>query len=158
MTEQLPIEVPPNPENERYLAAKRDKLGHRLHHLRPPLPGGRRVTEQAEELLEDDDELELPKLRAPQEHAAGELDVPDGVQVLEGAPVGGRKSVAVVVAKFNGELTSRLLASALEELDAAASLATPSPSFRCRERSSSRWRRWRWRRRAASRASSRSAR
>ena len=77
------------------------------------------MTERAEELLEDDDELELPKLRAPQEHAAGELDVPDGVQVLEGAPVGGRKSVAVVVAKFNGELTSRLLASALEELDAA---------------------------------------
>jgi 3,4-dihydroxy 2-butanone 4-phosphate synthase / GTP cyclohydrolase II len=32
VTEQLPIEVPPNPENERYLAAKRDKLGHRLHH------------------------------------------------------------------------------------------------------------------------------
>jgi 6,7-dimethyl-8-ribityllumazine synthase len=77
------------------------------------------VTERAEELLEDDDELELPKLRAPQEHAAGGLDVPDGYDVLEGAPGGGRKSVAVVVAKFNGELTSRLLASALEELDAA---------------------------------------
>jgi 6,7-dimethyl-8-ribityllumazine synthase len=77
------------------------------------------VTERAEELLEDDDELELPKLRTPKEHAAGELDLPDGVQVLEGAPVGGRKSVAVVVAKFNGELTSRLLTSALEELDAA---------------------------------------
>jgi 6,7-dimethyl-8-ribityllumazine synthase len=77
------------------------------------------VTERAEELLEDDDELELPQLRAPEEHAAGELELPDGVQVLEGAPVGGRRSVAVVVAKFNGELTSRLLASALEELDAA---------------------------------------
>jgi 3,4-dihydroxy 2-butanone 4-phosphate synthase/GTP cyclohydrolase II len=32
VTEQVPIEVEPNPENERYLAAKRDKLGHRLHH------------------------------------------------------------------------------------------------------------------------------
>jgi 3,4-dihydroxy 2-butanone 4-phosphate synthase/GTP cyclohydrolase II len=32
VTEQVPIEVAPNPENERYLAAKRDKLGHRLHH------------------------------------------------------------------------------------------------------------------------------
>ena len=32
VTEQLPIEVQPNPENERYLAAKREKLGHRLHH------------------------------------------------------------------------------------------------------------------------------
>jgi 6,7-dimethyl-8-ribityllumazine synthase len=75
------------------------------------------VTERAEELLQDDDELELPKLRTSAQHAAGELDIPDGVQVLEGAPTGGRRAVAVVVAKFNGELTSRLLTSALEELD-----------------------------------------
>jgi len=32
VTEQVPIEMPPHPENLRYLAAKRDKLGHRLHH------------------------------------------------------------------------------------------------------------------------------
>jgi 3,4-dihydroxy 2-butanone 4-phosphate synthase / GTP cyclohydrolase II len=32
VVEQVPIEVPPNVENQRYLAAKRDKLGHRLHH------------------------------------------------------------------------------------------------------------------------------
>ena len=32
VTEQVPIEVPPHPENVRYLAAKRDKLGHKLHH------------------------------------------------------------------------------------------------------------------------------
>jgi 3,4-dihydroxy 2-butanone 4-phosphate synthase/GTP cyclohydrolase II len=32
VTEQVPIETPPNTENRRYLAAKRDKLGHRLHH------------------------------------------------------------------------------------------------------------------------------
>jgi 3,4-dihydroxy 2-butanone 4-phosphate synthase / GTP cyclohydrolase II len=32
VTEQVPIEVQPNDENRRYLAAKRDKLGHRLHH------------------------------------------------------------------------------------------------------------------------------
>jgi 3,4-dihydroxy 2-butanone 4-phosphate synthase / GTP cyclohydrolase II len=38
VVEQLPIEVAPNEENLRYLAAKRDKLGHRLHHqdLRNP--------------------------------------------------------------------------------------------------------------------------
>jgi 3,4-dihydroxy 2-butanone 4-phosphate synthase / GTP cyclohydrolase II len=29
---QVPIEVPPNAENRRYLSTKRDKLGHRLHH------------------------------------------------------------------------------------------------------------------------------
>ena len=32
VTEQVPIEIPPHPENARYLAAKRDKLGHKLHH------------------------------------------------------------------------------------------------------------------------------
>jgi 3,4-dihydroxy 2-butanone 4-phosphate synthase/GTP cyclohydrolase II len=32
VSEQVPIEVPPNVENRRYLAAKRDKLGHVLHH------------------------------------------------------------------------------------------------------------------------------
>jgi 3,4-dihydroxy 2-butanone 4-phosphate synthase/GTP cyclohydrolase II len=32
VVEQVPIEVPPNAENRRYLAAKRTKLGHRLHH------------------------------------------------------------------------------------------------------------------------------
>jgi 3,4-dihydroxy 2-butanone 4-phosphate synthase / GTP cyclohydrolase II len=38
VVEQVPIEVAPNIENRRYLAAKRDKLGHRLHHqdLRNP--------------------------------------------------------------------------------------------------------------------------
>jgi 3,4-dihydroxy 2-butanone 4-phosphate synthase / GTP cyclohydrolase II len=38
VVEQVGIEVPPNDENRRYLAAKRDKLGHRLHHqdLRSP--------------------------------------------------------------------------------------------------------------------------
>jgi 3,4-dihydroxy 2-butanone 4-phosphate synthase/GTP cyclohydrolase II len=30
--EQVPIEVPPNAENARYLATKRDRLGHKLHH------------------------------------------------------------------------------------------------------------------------------
>jgi 3,4-dihydroxy 2-butanone 4-phosphate synthase / GTP cyclohydrolase II len=32
VTEQVPIEVRPNAENRAYLEAKRDKLGHRLHH------------------------------------------------------------------------------------------------------------------------------
>jgi 3,4-dihydroxy 2-butanone 4-phosphate synthase / GTP cyclohydrolase II len=32
VVEQVPIEVPPNAENQRYLETKREKLGHRLHH------------------------------------------------------------------------------------------------------------------------------
>jgi len=32
VTDQIPIEEPPNPENVAYLRAKREKLGHTLHH------------------------------------------------------------------------------------------------------------------------------
>jgi 3,4-dihydroxy 2-butanone 4-phosphate synthase / GTP cyclohydrolase II len=32
VTDQLPIQHVPNPHNEAYLRAKRDKLGHTLHH------------------------------------------------------------------------------------------------------------------------------
>jgi len=32
VTEQVPIEFQPNSHNEAYLRAKRDKLGHSLHH------------------------------------------------------------------------------------------------------------------------------
>ena len=32
VVEQVPIETEPTPHNARYLAAKRDKLGHKLHH------------------------------------------------------------------------------------------------------------------------------
>ncbi len=53
------------------------------------------------------------------EHAPGRFEVPSGYQVLTGSPDGGRRSVGVVVAKFNGEITSRLLERALEELEAA---------------------------------------
>jgi 3,4-dihydroxy 2-butanone 4-phosphate synthase/GTP cyclohydrolase II len=32
VTDQIPIEHVPNPHNEAYLRAKRDRLGHTLHH------------------------------------------------------------------------------------------------------------------------------
>ena len=53
------------------------------------------------------------------EHAVGELEIPDGYAVLEGEADGSRRAVGVVVARFNGAVTSRLLERALEELDAA---------------------------------------
>ncbi|HXY80248.1 MAG TPA: 6,7-dimethyl-8-ribityllumazine synthase, partial [Gaiellaceae bacterium] len=46
-------------------------------------------------------------------------DVPDGVAVLEGSPSGADRTVGVVVSRFNGEISNRLLASALEALRAA---------------------------------------
>jgi 6,7-dimethyl-8-ribityllumazine synthase len=61
---------------------------------------------------------ELPGADAP-EHAPGELRLPDGVNVVEGTPQGGRRPVGIVVSRFNGEFTGRLLDSALAELDRA---------------------------------------
>jgi 3,4-dihydroxy 2-butanone 4-phosphate synthase / GTP cyclohydrolase II len=43
VVEQVPIEIEPGPQNVRYLATKRDKLGHKLHHQDlkyEPLEGG----------------------------------------------------------------------------------------------------------------------
>jgi 6,7-dimethyl-8-ribityllumazine synthase len=53
------------------------------------------------------------------EHAPGGLLVPEGYRVVEGEPGGARRGVAVVVARFNGEITGRLLESALAELEEA---------------------------------------
>ena len=53
------------------------------------------------------------------EHVEGEIDVPDGYTVLEGTPLGRRRSVAVVVSRFNGGLTNRMLAKALDALEEA---------------------------------------
>jgi 6,7-dimethyl-8-ribityllumazine synthase len=53
------------------------------------------------------------------EHAAGEFDVPEGYGVLEGSPQGGRRAVGIVVSRFNGAVTSKLLEGALAELEAA---------------------------------------
>ena len=75
-----------------------------------------------EELPADEvaEEEELPPLRAPdEEHAYGELDIPDDVNVIEGEPDGTRRGVAIVAARFNAEITNKLLESALAELDEA---------------------------------------
>ena len=52
-------------------------------------------------------------------HVPGELDIPDGVAVLEGSPSGADRTVGVVVSRFNGEISNQLLESALEALAAA---------------------------------------
>lgn len=50
------------------------------------------------------------------EHAPGELMIPPGVPVLEGSPNGERRAVGIVVSRFNGHVTSKLLEGALTEL------------------------------------------
>jgi 6,7-dimethyl-8-ribityllumazine synthase len=53
------------------------------------------------------------------EHVRGEVEVPDGYTVLEGAPLGAKRSVGVVVSRFNGGVTNLLLRRALEALGEA---------------------------------------
>jgi 6,7-dimethyl-8-ribityllumazine synthase len=64
------------------------------------------------------EEDEVPRLRAP-EHAPGGIQIPDGYGLIEGEPTGARRSVGVVVSRFNGDLTGELLARALGELERA---------------------------------------
>jgi 6,7-dimethyl-8-ribityllumazine synthase len=69
--------------------------------------------------IEEEAQVQKPEPAVPEveqrEHAPGELEIPDDVTVLEGEPIGSRR-VAIVVARFNGEYTSRMLTRALEEL------------------------------------------
>jgi 6,7-dimethyl-8-ribityllumazine synthase len=64
-----------------------------------------------------------PALRPPEptpeaaaEHAEGELRIPDGYGVLAGG-ADGRRAVGIVVSRFNGDITNRLLERALAELE-----------------------------------------
>jgi 6,7-dimethyl-8-ribityllumazine synthase len=50
------------------------------------------------------------------EHAPGELRIPDGIGVYEGSPNGGHRHVGIVVGRFNGDITTRLLDGALAAL------------------------------------------
>jgi 6,7-dimethyl-8-ribityllumazine synthase len=98
-----------------------DRLEEREENVRPqPEP---------EPEQESEPEPEIPQLRtaeaeaelepeAPPEHGPGRFEVPSGYGVMTGSSDGDGLAVGVVVAKFNGDITSRLLANALEELEA----------------------------------------
>jgi 6,7-dimethyl-8-ribityllumazine synthase len=78
------------------------------------------IEEAAEEEPGDADIDETPmQVELSQEHAAGDLHIPDGYAVLEGVAEGGRRAVGVVVSRFNGKVTTELLDAALAELSAA---------------------------------------
>jgi 6,7-dimethyl-8-ribityllumazine synthase len=66
-----------------------------------------------EEAAEEEPEVALAG------HVPGEIDIPDDVAVLEGSPSGADRTVGIVVSRFNGEISNRLLESALETLTAA---------------------------------------
>jgi len=68
----------------------------------------------------EEPELELePAEQQLSGHAPGALDIPGDVDLIEGSPMGTRKRVAIVLSRFNGDVTNRLLESAFTELDRA---------------------------------------
>jgi len=73
----------------------------------------------AEDVVEDVVEEEEAPAIVASEHTDGEFSVPDGYGVLEGKPEGSRRAVGIVVGRFNGAVTSRLLEGALAELETA---------------------------------------
>ena len=77
------------------------------------------LEERSEAVVQPVEPEPEPEQAEPTEHAAGRFEVPAGYHVLSGSSGGGGRAVAVVVAKFNGEITSRLLERALEELEEA---------------------------------------
>ncbi|HEY6015952.1 MAG TPA: 6,7-dimethyl-8-ribityllumazine synthase, partial [Gaiellaceae bacterium] len=112
-----PLAGAPEPEPEVEAADEAEPEPEPEEEPEPELPPAPPEQLEAEE-AEPEDGADVVE-RAHAEHAAGEIDVPDGYAVIEGYPAGHRRAVAVVVARFNGEITNRMLASALEELAAA---------------------------------------
>jgi 6,7-dimethyl-8-ribityllumazine synthase len=84
-------------------------------------PHGGAAEEPADAVPSDTAPVPAPladHVSASSEHAPGELTLPPGYSVLEGFAAGERRSVGLVVARFNGDVTTKLLESALAELDA----------------------------------------
>jgi 6,7-dimethyl-8-ribityllumazine synthase len=82
-------------------------------------PEAEEAEEPADESDDEDTGGDEPQLRIAGEHAAGELDVPDDIDLLEGEARDTHRGVGIVVSRFNGEIVNRLLASALAELEQA---------------------------------------
>ena len=81
----------------------------------PPPEQDAQPTPEPEPDLKPEAVPELKQEPGPQ-HASGDLRVPEGYHVLAGG-VDGRRAVGVVVSRFNGEITDRLLRRALDELE-----------------------------------------
>ena len=112
----LPERVELHPEGREDVLPERVELDEWPEAEAEAQPEPTLAPEEEEEHPAEEDEL--PRSAVAQ-HAAGELRIPDGYGVIEGQPTGNRRAVGVVVARFNGELTSELLTRALDELERA---------------------------------------
>jgi 6,7-dimethyl-8-ribityllumazine synthase len=92
-----------------------DEIESRLRQMGAP-PQEEEAQDGQAPAVEPEPAAEQPEAEPAAQHAEGELRVPEGYTVLSGG-VDGRRAVGVVVSRFNGEITNRLLERALEELD-----------------------------------------
>jgi 6,7-dimethyl-8-ribityllumazine synthase len=84
-----------------------------------PAPEAEEPEAEAEAEPEAEAEAEADADAEPiAQHTPPAFRVPDGYARLEGSPNGASRSVGVVVSRFNGEITSRMLERALETLEA----------------------------------------
>jgi 6,7-dimethyl-8-ribityllumazine synthase len=115
-----------DPENDGTEELSDDEIGDEKPEVTEPEPESEPETEsepEPESELEPE-EWQLPGANAKKPepvlaHRPGEIDVPGGIAVIEGAPLGSGRSVGIVVARVNSEITNGLLESALEALAAA---------------------------------------
>ena len=100
-----------------------DRLEEREENVRPKpeqeIPQLRTADAEEVEAQETPEPEVRPEPEPGSEHAPGRFEVPAGYKVMTGSADGAGQAVGVVVAKFNGEITSRLLERALEELESA---------------------------------------
>jgi 6,7-dimethyl-8-ribityllumazine synthase len=92
-----------------------DEIESRLREMGAP-PQQEEAQDGEAPAVEPEPVAEQPEAEPAAQHAQGELRVPEGYTVLSGG-VDGRRAVGVVVSRFNGEITNRLLERALEELE-----------------------------------------
>ena len=72
VTDQVPIRSVPNPHNEAYLDAKRDKLGHALHHQGLPLDEQLLHEEHMKDSERDDAEGDGPRTERRTDYLPGD--------------------------------------------------------------------------------------
>ena len=108
-----------------------DEIESRLNELgQPTVPAAPEAPapeapsdDEAPPVPEPPTDSEAPALRPPEpapeaagEHAEGELRIPEGYGALSGG-TDGRRAVGIVVSRYNGEITNRMLERALAELE-----------------------------------------
>jgi 6,7-dimethyl-8-ribityllumazine synthase len=107
MSERWPGDADEGDDRTDSVGVEDDRLEEEEHVHELPL--------EEEPLLEDEEDGDVSAPTSA-EHAAGQLQVPTDVNLIEGELDGTRRGIAIVAARFNGEITTRMLDSALEQL------------------------------------------